>query len=265
VSLFKVGADGTVRDAVINQSSGDSKIDAHIVACVSSWTYAPAKQDGTPIEVRWEADFGWLSSIMTINEGPARGHRCGVGWYPEQALRNGVGGKTSLSFTITRDGTVENISVKDSSGNADLDNAAIQCASTWRYKPAVHNGQPVDVPWNADVEWSPGPPVGRPHTCLHRYPKDLAAAGVEGEVRLAFTVTALGTVARVRVAQSSGNIEFDEAAAACASHWLYRPAVRNNQVVPAEWVAKVRFNIVPHPTTYPVEDHPVETVVVVPD
>jgi len=73
--------------------------------------------------------------------------------YPGSALTAGIEGKTTLAFTVTGQGTVSDVSVAKSSGNADLDNAAAACVAQWRYKPATQDAKPVAVPWQATVEW----------------------------------------------------------------------------------------------------------------
>jgi protein TonB len=73
--------------------------------------------------------------------------------YPAISVRLGEQGTTVLAFTITVDGHVENVHVATSSGSERLDNAAVQCASSWRYRPAVEKNNPVAVPWKAEVKW----------------------------------------------------------------------------------------------------------------
>ncbi len=58
-----------------------------------------------------------------------------------------------MTFTITAQGRVIDPSIQTSSGNADLDAAALSCASTWTYKPAAKNGVAVETPWTAAVQW----------------------------------------------------------------------------------------------------------------
>jgi len=83
----------------------------------------------------------------------SRPHYCGMKWYPPSALKRHHEGTTSLKFTITDTGEVENISVENSSGDVELDRAAKFCASNWRYHPARQNGVPIAAPWKADVVW----------------------------------------------------------------------------------------------------------------
>lgn len=73
--------------------------------------------------------------------------------YPAISVRLGEQGTTKIGFTITVDGHVENVHVVGSSGSERLDNAAVSCASSWRYKAAVKENQPVAVPWQAEVKW----------------------------------------------------------------------------------------------------------------
>ena len=74
--------------------------------------------------------------------------------YPPMAIRLNESGITRLSFKITAGGGVAGVMVAQSSGHDDLDQAAVSCASRWTYKPALQNGQPVEVPWQTDVKWS---------------------------------------------------------------------------------------------------------------
>lgn len=48
---------------------------------------------------------------------------------------------------------MDNVTVAHSSGSQELDQAAVECASSWTYRPAQKNGRPVEVPWQAEVNW----------------------------------------------------------------------------------------------------------------
>jgi protein TonB len=85
--------------------------------------------------------------------GIGRPHVCGQKYYPEASIRLQEEGTTVLSFTITADGEVQNASVAQSSGHDRLDQAAISCAETWRYKAAIQNGQAVAVQWKSQIQW----------------------------------------------------------------------------------------------------------------
>jgi protein TonB len=86
-----------------------------------------------------------------------RPHSCPTAkWYPPQAIRLNHEGTTTLAFTVGADGGVSNITVANSSGHDELDQAAVSCAAGWTYKAAVQNGQPVAVPWKTSVKWNLG-------------------------------------------------------------------------------------------------------------
>ncbi len=81
-----------------------------------------------------------------------RPHTC-MQNYPAISQLLGEEGVTLLAFTVTAEGGVANITVAKSSGSERLDNAAISCASSWRYKPAIEAGHPVAVSWKTNVVW----------------------------------------------------------------------------------------------------------------
>jgi len=73
--------------------------------------------------------------------------------YPSVSQRLGEEGVTTLSFTVSTDGHVSNVTVAKSSGSERLDSAAVSCASNWTYHPAIMNGEPVSVTYGAKVQW----------------------------------------------------------------------------------------------------------------
>jgi protein TonB len=73
--------------------------------------------------------------------------------YPGQSVRLNQQGTTTIGFTVNTDGRVSNVYVVNSSGHEMLDDAAIRCAFSWRYRPALVNGRPVPAPWTTNVHW----------------------------------------------------------------------------------------------------------------
>lgn len=75
--------------------------------------------------------------------------------YPISALRQRIGGSVVLLVNINENGRATGISVQRSSGNADLDQAAIKCARYSSYEPyRVHGvAQPsrVEAPFQFDA------------------------------------------------------------------------------------------------------------------
>jgi protein TonB len=74
-------------------------------------------------------------------------------YYPPAAVRDGREGTTVLAYRIGIDGRTHDVTIALSSGSPDLDQAAMEGAKCWRYKPAIKDGHPVEVDWTAKVNW----------------------------------------------------------------------------------------------------------------
>lgn len=61
--------------------------------------------------------------------------------YPEALCKAGVGGKVPLMVTVDAVGRPYGIQVETTSGQRDLDRAAVKAATRWRYFPAVIGGR----------------------------------------------------------------------------------------------------------------------------
>jgi len=80
-------------------------------------------------------------------------HVCGGNFYPEVSVRLNEEGTATASFKVQPDGSVSDVTVSKSSGFDRLDAATITCVSHWRYKPATQDGNPVEMSWQAAVQW----------------------------------------------------------------------------------------------------------------
>jgi protein TonB len=66
--------------------------------------------------------------------------------YPISELKNGVEGTVVLRVLVDIDGKPLDVSIETSSGNRNLDRSALQhVLKTWRFKPAMRNGQAVQA------------------------------------------------------------------------------------------------------------------------
>lgn len=64
--------------------------------------------------------------------------------YPEEARLRGVTGRVGLEISVTPEGRVSAVVVRQSSGDATLDLAAERAAADWRFLPALQDGIPVN-------------------------------------------------------------------------------------------------------------------------
>ncbi len=62
--------------------------------------------------------------------------------YPPSARDQGIEGSVTVEYTINTEGNVVGVKVTKSSGNSDLDRAAIETVGSRKYKPAVQGGIP---------------------------------------------------------------------------------------------------------------------------
>jgi protein TonB len=69
--------------------------------------------------------------------------------YPAIAIASHVQGTVVLAATISRSGTIENLRLL--SGPAMLTAAAEDAVRTWRYRPYLLNGEPVEVETTVNV------------------------------------------------------------------------------------------------------------------
>ena len=76
-----------------------------------------------------------------------------LGYYPLVSERIREEGTVTLSGVIQKDGTIRDLKVENSSGKTRLDDAAIQCVSSWSYAPATKDGQPVETPMHPQIVW----------------------------------------------------------------------------------------------------------------
>ncbi len=81
------------------------------------------------------------------------------------------------------------------------------------------------------------------HNCQADYPVESLNEGEQGVTALGFKILTDGTVDAIKVLASSGSERLDEAAVKCASHWHYRPAIKDGQLAESNWKASVRWTL----------------------
>jgi TonB family protein len=71
---------------------------------------------------------------------------------PEEARAHGITGVVRMQATINRNGFVSRLHVLQ--GPTELRHSALEAVSTWRYRPYLVEGQPVDVMTTVTVDFS---------------------------------------------------------------------------------------------------------------
>lgn len=165
---YTIDTDGNAKPGAIMHASGNAAFDALARKCVSALQFSPGFYKGKTVTVTRAYTLQGQVTTHTITQvtsqrelpkpsisSPAAigGPRSCISHYPAEALRLHHEGVTGLTFTINVDGSLSGITVNQPSGFDDLDQAAIECAAHWTYRPATQSGQPVAVPWRAKVTW----------------------------------------------------------------------------------------------------------------
>jgi protein TonB len=75
------------------------------------------------------------------------------------------------------------------------------------------------------------------------YPYRARQRGIEGHIKLAFTITAAGKVENIRVMEASPRNVFDREARRAASRWRFAPRTENGSAVSREAVKTLHFRL----------------------
>ena len=191
--------------------------------------------------------------------------------YPPELHEQGVGGRVEVWVYVDSAGRGGSGAVKTSSGNDELDCAAMQVADVMEFEPALNQGVPADV-WSSEwVEFrpeaaegrvaDPGRPRCEPWDTLpvpletneierwldEAYPPELSERGSGGKTLLWLYVTESGEVLKYEIRESSGYAVLDEAAGTVAMNMRFEPA-RRLGLPTGIWVAQPITFRAPVPT-----------------
>lgn len=114
-----------------------------------------APQEG-PAQLELAAVAPDLGADLDINIGPGGGGQGGDSdpvplvrvspQYPARAMQRGVEGWVQLRFTVSTAGTVKDVEVERAEPPNYFEQAAVNAVSRYKYKPSMHDGQPVETP-----------------------------------------------------------------------------------------------------------------------
>lgn len=166
-------------------------------------------------------------------QSPARADLCHA---PVSGSGNSSDVATHVSAHILADGSVADARIVSSSGQQDLDRAALACVETMHVAPKTANGIPVDVDWQLAVDWPDGRVVTAPlgdhaYQCDGYYPPTARRDRREGDTLVSFVIGEDGMVSNIAVVESSGDRALDAATVECVSEFRYHPAMRDGKPV----------------------------------
>ena len=128
-----------------------------------------------------------------------------------------------MGFRVTKEGTVAAPKIITSSGSAEQDAAALQCVQFWRYRHVSKDGvpleMPVEVPWVADIAWTPTIPPAltrQLRRCAEALRVKLSGfSPAYNATEYAITYDEHYRAATITVTRSSGDVALDKAGADC--------------------------------------------------
>jgi TonB family protein len=154
---YSITPDQKIVDVTLLSSSGTPKLDETALNCVAAWRLDGTGNDGASSVGPHRAAMIWMKEDGAFGDlsGEFRpvASNC-VGYYPPRAVRVGAEGTTILQFRVTTGGYVLSAQVTQSSGYADLDNAALACIKFFHYHPAMKDGKPVEIITKAAIKWA---------------------------------------------------------------------------------------------------------------
>jgi TonB family protein len=186
--------------------------------------------------------------------------------YTSAAMAAKIAGEVWLDGIVERDGTLSNVTVRKSLDlTFGLDQAAVDAAGKWKFKPGMKDGQPARVSvqlilefrlsprTTADSEFGKGAEKeGTPGLVLPvlkvqvspTYTSDAMRAKLQGTVKIEAVVEADGTVGNARIVESLDRIfGLDEAALAAVKKWHFRPGTLDGLPVAVVVVLDLQFRL----------------------
>jgi len=195
--------------------------------------------------------------------------------YPPLAKQAQIQGTVELSALIGKDGRVQNLMVVR--GHPLLVQAALDAVRNWVYEPTLIDGEPVEVEFSIDVNFTlppseranPNPSVisrvepdyppaaGSAETPKRirvggnvqqaklvskvppRYPKEAKDGGIQGTVKLQVVLGKDGRVEDIKVL--SGEPVLAAAALEAVKDWVYTPTLINGEPVEVQTLIDVNF------------------------
>lgn len=147
--------DGTMAGVAVYRSSGDTALDKAAIDCANATRWPPTVVEGKLSEITAVGSVSWTLQHHFFSDLAMYGPRepCNQRTVHRHAVRLDNPGTTIAAYHITADGTVKDVTVKQSSGVALLDDAVISCVSSWRFYPIRQHGLPFQLEREINVRW----------------------------------------------------------------------------------------------------------------
>jgi TonB family protein len=149
----RIAQDTTLHDPAVARSSGSDALDKAAMECLKHRALEHVTVAGSAADVTWQIAVAWRHDSSTFFNPPLASFDATLCAYPSLAVRLNHEGIVILSYNITADGGVRDVTVDQSSGHDELDATSASCAAARRYPPATVNGNPVQIGWKSRFIW----------------------------------------------------------------------------------------------------------------
>ena len=175
--------------------------------------------------------------------------------YTKDAMDRHVQGTVQLNTVVLADGTVGDVTVKQSL-DSDLDQQAIKAAKEWQFAPGTKDGKAVPVAVVVEMSFT----LRDDKPAAHRigeegvkspvlvkdvkpvYPDDARAERIQGIVELDGVVEADGSVSDISVKKGL-DPRLDEAARKAFAQWQFTPGQKDGQTVRVRVSVELSFQM----------------------
>jgi TonB family protein len=173
--------------------------------------------------------------------------------YTEGAMRRRVQGTVVISCVVLTDGKVGDCAVTRPL-DAELDQAAVEVAKQWQFKPGMKDGEPVAVEVSIEMSFSlrGNPPVYTAGAGVSvpvvvsemkpDYPADAMQSGIQGTVELEGIVEIDGSIGNIRVKRGLDE-RLDREAVKALGQWRFRPGQKGGQDVRVRISIEMTFSV----------------------
>ncbi len=154
-----IDAKGIPQDIIVRKPLGMG-LDERAVETVAQWRFRPAMKDGAPVKIRAtvEVSFrlwrrGWSIANISFPEKPGVSLPV-IAKAPLAKEWSADPGLFRLTLRVDEAGAPCDIDVAMSS-NPALDRAAVSSVRSWRFRPAMQNGQAVSASGTVELSFNP--------------------------------------------------------------------------------------------------------------
>jgi TonB family protein len=210
---------------------------------VRRWRFAPATQDGAPIEcrLRTRVRFALTDAAATADGAPGGDRPQPL--YPPALLQARIEGYAEVEYELDATGDVKSARVTAAMPRGEFEKAALAAVRAWRGPPAPEGPARVETR-RFDFRLPDTLLEVVPATLLASAPFPMAAceSGTTGRVVLEVETDAAGRVLEARILAAEPAKLFDQTALAIARGSRLSPAYRDGTPIPATALLTLRFD-----------------------